>query len=93
MNTERLIAKHDFLAFAQVALRELDGTEMSDDRYLEVLASELMRLADGSSKRLLINLPPRHLKTMPLHHLFCRLALGTSSTRKNFSRQLLAGIG
>ena len=59
----RNIVKKDFLLFAQVALRELDGTEMSDDRYLEVLASELMRLADGSSKRLLINLPPRHLKT------------------------------
>ena len=64
MNTERLIAKHDFLAFAQIALRELDGTEISDDRYLEALESELMRLADGSSKRLLVNLPPRHLKTM-----------------------------
>ena len=59
----RSIVRNDFLLFAQVALRELDGTEMSDDRYLELLASELMRLADGSSKRLLINLPPRHLKT------------------------------
>ena len=36
---------------------------MSKDRYLELLASRLMDFAEGKTKRLLINLPPRHLKT------------------------------
>src|SRR6476646_9292261 len=53
----------DFLAFARKALRELDGIRISDDRYVELLASHLMDFADSKTKRLLINLPPRHLKT------------------------------
>src|SRR5215510_15672513 len=64
MNSEILnIVKVDFLAFARMALRELDGTRISEDRYLELLSSHLMDFADGKTKRLLINLPPRHLKT------------------------------
>jgi hypothetical protein len=57
------IVANDFLAFARVALRELDNTRISDDRYLELLASRLMDFAEGKTKRVLINLPPRHLKT------------------------------
>ena len=33
------------------------------DPYLEYLATELMKFVDGETKRVLINLPPRHLKT------------------------------
>src|SRR5262245_45317510 len=57
MNSEILnIVKVDFLAFARKALRELDGTRISEDRYLELLSSHLMDFADGKTKRLLINL-------------------------------------
>ena len=31
--------RKDFLAFSALALRELDGTKMSEDRYLDVLAN------------------------------------------------------
>jgi predicted phage terminase large subunit-like protein len=38
---------------------------LSNDRYLELLASELSAFADSTTKRLvLVNLPPRHLKTL-----------------------------
>src|SRR6478672_8638702 len=57
------IVSADFLTFARMALRELDGTRISEDRYLEMLASRLMDFAEGKTRRLLINLPPRHLKT------------------------------
>ena len=57
------IVSADFLAFTRMALRELDGTRISKDRYLEMLASRLMDFAEGKTKRLLVNLPPRHLKT------------------------------
>jgi predicted phage terminase large subunit-like protein len=64
MNSEiSKIVALDFLAFARKALRELDRVLISDDRYVELLASNLMDFADGQTKRLLINLPPRHLKT------------------------------
>jgi predicted phage terminase large subunit-like protein len=55
----------DFLSFARKAIRRLEGTTLSRDRYLELLASELSAFADGGTKRqLLVNLPPRHLKTL-----------------------------
>jgi len=57
------IVSADFLTFARKALREPGGTRISEDRYLELLASRLMDFAEGNTKRLLVNLPPRHLKT------------------------------
>jgi predicted phage terminase large subunit-like protein len=55
--------RQDFLAFSAKALRKLDGTVINDDRYLEVVASYLDSFAAGSTKKLVVNLPPRHLKT------------------------------
>ena len=57
------VAQRDFLAFAKMVLRELDGTVIDNDPYIELLATDLMDFADGSTKRLLINMPPRHGKT------------------------------
>lgn len=57
------IIRNDFLAFARIALRKLDGTVLDDDRYVELLATYVTRFADGSINRLIVNLPPRHGKT------------------------------
>jgi hypothetical protein len=65
-NEMKLMLRNDFLSFARKAILELGGTKLGDDRYLEYLATELMEFVDGTTKRLLVNLPPRHLKT----HLF-----------------------
>ncbi len=54
----------DFLSFARKAILDLVGTKLGDDQYLEYLATELMEFVDGKTKRLIINLPPRHLKTL-----------------------------
>lgn len=78
------IAQIDFLAFARLALRDLDGTEISDDRYLEFLASHLMDFADGRSRRLLINLPPRHLKTQ-----FCTVCFAAWTLAHNPEAKIL----
>jgi hypothetical protein len=61
-NELKSMLRHDFLAFASKAIRELDGTRLEDDRYLEYLATELMEFVDGKTPRLIVNLPPRHLK-------------------------------
>ena len=58
------ILRNDFLAFASKAIRELDGTKLEHDGYLEYLATELMAFVDGTTRRLIVNLPPRHLKTL-----------------------------
>jgi len=59
----RQLLRDDFLSFARKAIRKLDGTRISSDPYVEYLATELMRFAGGGIKRLLLNLPPRCLKT------------------------------
>jgi predicted phage terminase large subunit-like protein len=55
--------RNDFLSFARKAIRELEGTKVGEDRYLECLAHELNRFAANEIHRLIINLPPGHLKT------------------------------
>jgi predicted phage terminase large subunit-like protein len=64
MKNEMLtVLRNDFLSFARKALRELDGTVLSKDRYIEYLTSKLTDFADGGTRRLLCNQPPRTLKT------------------------------
>jgi predicted phage terminase large subunit-like protein len=60
----QMVLRGNFLAFARKAIVERDGTEVSDDRYIDYLAAILMDFVGGVTRRLLINLPPRHLKTM-----------------------------
>ena len=57
------VAQRDFLVFARMALSKLDGTVIDEDPYIELLVTYLMDFADGSTKRQLVNMPPRHAKT------------------------------
>ena len=61
--TLRALLRANFLAFAQKALREVDGVRLGDEPYLQYLADELEKFATGDTRRLVINLPPGHLKT------------------------------
>ena len=63
-NELKSLMRTDFLAFAHKAILDLDGTKLDDGQYLEYLATELIECIDGKTRRLLINLPPRHLKTL-----------------------------
>ena len=58
-----IVLRTDFLTFARKAIHKNEGTKISHDRYLEVIATKLMDFAEGKTKRVLLNLPPRHLKT------------------------------
>jgi hypothetical protein len=66
MNNAQLnsVLRRDFLAFSRKAILELEGTKIDRDPYLEYLTTELTAFVDGPTNRLLVNLPPRHLKTM-----------------------------
>ena len=57
------LLQNDFLAFARMALSKLDGTVIDDDRYVELYATYLMKFADWSINRLVVNMPPRHGKS------------------------------
>jgi phage terminase large subunit-like protein len=64
------LPKYDLSAFARKAIYELDGTEISRDPYLDVIESPLNDFSEGAIRRLIVNLPPRTLKT-----LFCSIVL------------------
>src|SRR5258708_22115802 len=53
-----------FLAFAMKGFAVLNkGRKLGNDKYLKLLAQTLTRVANGETKRLVINMPPRHFKT------------------------------
>ena len=65
MNPElKAVLSRDFLSFARKAIGGLDGTTIGDDPYLHYLARKLSQFAEEETRRLIINLPPGHLKTM-----------------------------
>jgi predicted phage terminase large subunit-like protein len=55
----------DLLAFLQRAFRDLDPRHrLIITPYVELLVQELLGVATGETRRLIINLPPRHLKSL-----------------------------
>ena len=55
----------DLGAFLQRAFREIEpGKTLLLHPYVEFLCAELMRVAAGGERRLILNLPPRHLKSI-----------------------------
>ena len=60
----RDILCHDFAAFSHRAFLELNPqTRFEPNWYLEVLAAKLDDVRRGRCRRLIINIPPRHLKS------------------------------
>ncbi len=62
--TVKALLRRHFLSFARKAILELEGTQIGTDPYLKYLADELDQFAKGETRRLIINLPPGHLKTL-----------------------------
>jgi predicted phage terminase large subunit-like protein len=59
----RRLLRSDLLSFSRKVLKEMSKEVIPEDRYLELLASRLADVVTGDTKRLIVNLPPRHLKT------------------------------
>jgi predicted phage terminase large subunit-like protein len=61
--TENLI-RTDFASFVRKAFYyDHDGKKLGSEPYIDYLCFELDKVAKGETKRQVINLPPRHLKT------------------------------
>ena len=79
------IMRRDFLSFTRQCMRELQGGAVLDENWhLELLASELAEVVDGRNRRLLINLPPRHLKSV-----LCSVALPAWMLGHNSGAQII----
>ena len=73
----RTIAHTDFLAF----VKEVWPAFIEGDHH-RVMADAFNRIADGSLKRLIVNMPPRHTKSEFASHLFPAWYLGRFPEKK-----------
>jgi hypothetical protein len=57
---------HDFASFAACCFRELNPrTRFAMNWHFELIAGKLAAVQHGRTRRLLISVPPRHLKSHP----------------------------
>jgi predicted phage terminase large subunit-like protein len=73
----RQSAKSDFLSFVKVV-----WPAFIEGEHHKVMADAFNRIADGSLKRLIINMPPRHTKSEFASHLFPAWFLGKYPEKK-----------
>jgi predicted phage terminase large subunit-like protein len=71
------LAAADFGVFAVVLFPELhDGKQMRQAPYIELLVEALMNVAPGGIPRLIVNLPPGHMKSLLISVLYTAWRLG-----------------
>jgi len=60
-----LLLRHDLATFAGRCFQDLNPqTCLATNWHLEVIAAKLTEVREGKIRRLIINLPPRHLKSL-----------------------------
>lgn len=76
---------HDFMSFTERGVREItQGGPFQHNWHLEAIAWVLMKVMSGEIKRLIINLPPRSLKSLMTSVLFPAFWLGHDPRKKIF---------
>ena len=73
----RALLRRDFVSFALRSFRELNPrTPFAMNLHIELIAAKLAGVRDGRIRRLLVNLPPRHLKSLLASVAFPAWCLG-----------------
>jgi predicted phage terminase large subunit-like protein len=76
-----VLLRNDFATFAGRCFQELNPqTELVVNWHLEVIAAKLTEVREGRIRRLIINLPPRHLKSLMASIAFPAWCLGLDPT-------------
>jgi hypothetical protein len=71
------VLRHDLSAFIHRSFLELNAqTPFLSNWHIEVLATKLEEVRRGSCKRLIVNVPPRHLKSHAISIAFAAWVLG-----------------
>jgi hypothetical protein len=71
------LLRHDFTTFAGRCFQDLNPqTDLAMNWHLEVIAAKLTAVREGKIRRLIINLPPRHLKSLMVSIAFPAWCLG-----------------
>lgn len=75
--------RNDLYAFMQKSFYEIDGSqEFKGNWHLELICDKLQQCLDGKIKRLIINLPPRNLKSHIASITFPAYILGHSPSER-----------
>lgn len=75
--------RSDFMSFLKFAFRELHpGKQLEGNWHVDVMADRLERLLRGDVKRLMINIPPRSLKSFCGSIALTAFALGRRPTKR-----------
>lgn len=75
--------RHDLQSFARFAFHCIHpGTQYQDNWHLQLIADHLTKVANGEIKRLIINLPPRMLKSHYTSVSFVAWMLGRDPTKR-----------
>jgi hypothetical protein len=71
------LLRRDLVSFAQCCFRELNPrSRFAMNWHIEVIAAKLTAVRDGGVRRLVVNLPPRHLKSLLASIAFPAWCLG-----------------
>ena len=72
-----VVLRHDFVTFAVRCFQDLNPqTDLAMNWHLEIIAAKLTAVREGKIRRLIINLPPRHLKSLMASIAFPAWCLG-----------------
>jgi predicted phage terminase large subunit-like protein len=83
LRTLRAVVKNDLQAFLEGAFPVVDSRwALEIAPYLEYLVSELTDVIEGRTTRLIVNLPPRHLKSVLTSVVLVAWALGRDPQRR-----------
>ena len=75
------LLRQDFGTFAARCFHDLNPqAELAMNWHLEVIAAKLTAVREGKIRRLIINLPPRHLKSLMASIAFPAWCLGLDPT-------------
>jgi len=78
--------RHDLCAFIHRSFLELNAqTRFLPNWHLEVLAAKLEQVRRGRCRRLIVNMPPRHLKSHAVSVAFPTWLLGHDPTKQILS--------
>lgn len=78
-----MLARRDFWCFVELAFPILHpGRKLDYADYLNVMAWVMTSIADGKYRRVVINLPPRHMKSLIVSILYVAWRLGRDPTAK-----------
>src|SRR5258708_37210986 len=84
-NMYRRLLRHDLGAFIHRSFLEVEQSEFHSKWHIEVVAAKWEDVRHGRCKRLIVNVPPRHLKSLAISIAFPAWVLGHEPAKQILS--------